>query len=152
MPVGCKNTTVKNDLEPQNLNEIEVVLYIHSFSAYCICTFVICHKIPHWKCRKEDRDTRRYKYEVVSNVKIYLPRRGEWVIKKAHGLSWWPPLHFRRVATLRSSQVGEPTSLFVAVGADPCLVLVEIILMCLGHGAQCLLQPKKFGLRWLVTK
>ncbi|KAI5326579.1 hypothetical protein L3X38_035653 [Prunus dulcis] len=25
--------------------------------------------------------------------KTYLPGRGQWAIKKAHGLGWWPPLH-----------------------------------------------------------
>ena len=37
-----------------------------------------------------------YKEKREENRQTYIPGRGTWVIKKAHGLGRWPPLHITR--------------------------------------------------------
>ncbi|KAJ6948869.1 LOW QUALITY PROTEIN: hypothetical protein NC651_003011 [Populus alba x Populus x berolinensis] len=53
----------------------------------------------------------------------YLPGRGRWAIKKVHGLV--ASIALRMGAGLRSPQVGEPTSKFVAEGASQAAAPIQ---------------------------
>lgn len=57
----------------------------------------IANVVPHRLLRERGEQRWLYKIGAGSRVSNYIPGRGQWVIKKAHGLGVWLSLHILKV-------------------------------------------------------
>lgn len=51
-------------------------------------------RVPHQKRTRGGASRDRIREENGPTLKNYIPGRGQWAIRKAHGLGGWLPLHF----------------------------------------------------------
>ena len=80
---------------------------------------------------KQERRAQRIVWSRRKAVGVtYLPGRGQWVTKKAHGLGWWPPLHLKEGCPPKVFPSGSSYVIISCTGGlrsrGPCLFLIKL--------------------------